>query len=75
MPKTYLRGILRAAAVSAAVVALGACYYAPPPGPYGYAPAAPYGYYYGPPVVGSVDLGFGGGYWGGHGGGGGGWRR
>ena len=43
-------------------------YYAPVPGPYAYAPAPEpyYGYYYGPPVVGSVNLGFGGGYWGGH---------
>lgn len=68
MSKIHLRGILRAAAASAALIALGACYYAPVPGPYAYAPAPEpyYGYYYGPPVVGSVNLGFGGGYWGGH---------
>jgi hypothetical protein len=63
-----LRMIPRALTLALVTASLAACVYAPPPPApgYGYAPgyyAAP-GYYY-PPVVGSVNLGFG--YWGGGG--------
>ncbi len=53
--------ILKSLVLMGALLALSACYIAPAPPPaYGYAP----GYYYAPPVTGSVNLGFG--YWGGH---------
>ena len=87
MIKSNFRGIARALCAGAALLGLAACVYGPPPGPYAYAPqpgyyapgyyAAPgYGYGY-PPVVGSLNLGFGGGYWGGGWGRGwgGGWGR
>jgi hypothetical protein len=41
-------------------MALGGCYYGPPPPAYGYYYSGPYyagPYYYGPPVVGSVFIG------------------
>lgn len=65
-PVSYLR---RGVLVAAMLFALAGCVYAPPPAAYGPPPApgngygyayAP-GYYYAPPVVGSVNLGF----WGG----------
>jgi hypothetical protein len=83
MFKTNSLRILRLVAPLAAVAALGGCYYQPlppPPPQAAYAAPAPApgyypGYYYGPsypgyygyPVIGSVNLGFGGGYWGGRG--------
>jgi hypothetical protein len=58
-----LMRILKPVVLVGALLALSGCYVAPPPPApvYGYY-AAP-GYYYGPPVVGSVDVGVGG-YWG-----------
>ena len=58
--------VLKPLVLIGALFALSACYVAPPPPGYAYAPGyyAP-GYYYAPPVVGSVNVGVGGGYWGG----------
>lgn len=73
MTKEALRRVVRPLLCGAALLGLAACVYAPPPG-YAYAPQPGYyaapgyyapGYAY-PPVVGSIDLGFGG-YWGGGG--------
>ncbi|HXQ51211.1 MAG TPA: hypothetical protein VN802_08970 [Stellaceae bacterium] len=68
MMKTKSARVARLACLAASLLALGACvYYPPPPAPaaYGYGPGYyPPGYAYGPPVVGGITLGFGGGYWG-----------
>ncbi len=50
----------RALALALAAAALAGCVYEPPPAYGGYYSAP--GYYYGPPVLGSLSLGFGGGW-------------